>query len=333
MNYPILRRSARSEAGPLPFLRHWLYTFRVTTNQTRKAYILLTLTTLFWGGNSVAGKLASGEISPMLLTFARWAVAALVVFAFAVPDIRRDWPVIRRNFWKLFLFGALGFTLFNVLLYTALTKTSAVSSSIVQAAIPASVYILNFLIFRVKASLWQIAGFTVTLAGVMTVAAHGDFARLASLDLNEGDALVLAAVVIYALYTICLRFKPVISWKSLIASLSLSAALTSIPFVIWEWQSGGLILPGNTGWLIVAYTGIFPSILSQVFFIRGVELIGANRAGIFTNLIPIFGTGLAILILHEPLERFHIVALVLVVAGIWLAERRAGRQQTSLDGP
>jgi drug/metabolite transporter (DMT)-like permease len=159
--------------------------------------------------------------------------------------------------------------------------------------------------------------------------AHGNLARLALLDLNEGDALVLAAVVIYALYTICLRFKPQISWKSLIAALSLSAAIASIPFVVWEWRSGGLILPGNTGWLIIAYTGIFPSILSQVFFIRGVELIGANRAGIFTNLIPIFGTGLAILILHEPLERFHVVALVLVVAGIWLAEREAGKRATS----
>ena len=127
----------------------------------------------------------------MLLTFARWAVAALIVFAFAMPDMRRDWPLIRKNLGLLFLFGALGFTMFNVLLYTALTKTSAVSSSIVQAAIPASVYVLNFLIFRVKTSLWQIAGFAATVAGVMLVATHGEFARLASLDLNEGDALVL----------------------------------------------------------------------------------------------------------------------------------------------
>jgi drug/metabolite transporter (DMT)-like permease len=305
----------------------------VPQNLTRQAYLLLTLTTLFWGGNSVAGKMASGEISPMLLTLARWVVAALVVFAFALPDIRRDWPVIRKNLGRLFLFGALGFTLFNVLLYTALTKTSAVSSSIVQAAIPASVYALNFLIFRVKTTVWQIAGFIVTLAGVMAVAARGDIGRLATLDLNDGDALVLAAVLIYSLYTVCLRFKPGIGWKSLIAALSLSAALTSIPFVLWEWRSGGLILPGNTGWLIVAYTGIFPSILSQVFFIRGVDLIGANRAGIFTNLIPIFGTGLAILILGEKLETFHIAALVLVVAGIWLAERRPGRHSASPGGP
>ena len=138
----------------------------MSQNPTRQAYALLILTALFWGGNSVAGKMAVGEISPMLLTLARWSAAALIVFAFAMPDIRRDWPVINRSFGQLFLFGALGFTGFNVLLYSALTMTSAVSGSIVQAGIPVCVYLLNFLLFRVKTNIWQIAGFIVTLAGV-----------------------------------------------------------------------------------------------------------------------------------------------------------------------
>ena len=146
--------------------------------------------------------------------------------------------------------------------------------------------------------------------------------RLPTLDLNAGDALVLAAVLIYSFYAVCLRYKPQISWKSLIAVLSLSAALASVPFVIFEWLAGGLILPGAKGLIIIAYTVVFPSLLAQLFFIRGVELIGANRAGIFTNLIPIFGTALAVLILREPLEAYHAAALLLVVAGIWLAERR-----------
>ena len=294
----------------------------MSQNPTRQAYALLILTALFWGGNSVAGKMAVGEISPMLLTLARWSAAALIVFAFAMPDIRRDWPVINRSFGQLFLFGALGFTGFNVLLYSALTMTSAVSGSIVQAGIPVCVYLLNFLLFRVKTNIWQIAGFIVTLAGVLTVAARGEAGRLATLDLNAGDALVLAAVLIYSFYAVCLRYKPQISWKSLIAVLSLSAALASVPFVIFEWLAGGLILPGAKGLIIIAYTVVFPSLLAQLFFIRGVELIGANRAGIFTNLIPIFGTALAVLILREPLEAYHAAALLLVVAGIWLAERR-----------
>lgn len=313
-----------SHSPPLPFSIRYLYNSLVTANQTRQAYILLTLTTLFWGGNSVAGKMAVGEISPMLLTLARWVLAAGFIVAFAIPELKRDWPVIRKHWLLLGFYGAFGFTLFNLLLYTALTKTSAVSASIVQAALPATVYLFNFILFRVKVTIWQIAGFFVTLAGVMIVATHGEISRLASLDLNSGDALVLVAVVVYAIYTVYLRYKPQLNWKSLIVVLSTAAAIAALPGLVYEWQTGGLILPGTKGYLIALYTGIFPSIISQLFFIKGVELIGPNRAGIFINLIPIFGTALAIFILNERLQAYHLVALGLVIAGIWLAERRAG---------
>jgi drug/metabolite transporter (DMT)-like permease len=295
----------------------------VTQNKTRLAYILLILTTLFWGGNAVAGKMAVGNISPVLLTLMRWVIAAGIIFLFAIQDLKCDWPTIRKHWLLLTFYGAVGFTLFNLLLYSALTKTTAVNASIVQAAIPASVYLLNFLIFRVRVTVWQIAGFVVTLLGVMTVATHGEIARLATLDLNAGDALVLCSVVVYALYTVYLRYKPQMNWKSLIVVLSTAAALAAIPFTIYEWQSGSMIAPTGTGLAIMLYAGIFPSIISQLFFIKGVELIGPNRAGIFINLIPIFGTGLAILILGEKLEGFHLAALVLVISGIWLAERKA----------
>lgn len=295
----------------------------MTQNPVRLAYILLVLTTLFWGGNSVAGKMAVGEISPMLLTLSRWVLAAGFILPLAIPHLRSEWPVIRKNWRVLSFYGAVGFTLFNLLLYSALTMTSAVSASIVQAALPATVYLFNFILFRVKVTIWQIAGFIVTMAGVLAVATHGEMGRLATLDLNIGDALVLVAVLVYAIYTVYLRYKPQMNWKSLIVVLSVAAALAALPGVWWEWQNGSLILPGQKGLLIALYTGIFPSIISQIFFIKGVELIGANRAGIFINLIPIFGTGLAILILGEPLQAYHMVALVLVVSGIWLAERKA----------
>lgn len=292
-------------------------------NLTTQAYVLLILTTLFWGGNSVAGKMAAGEISPMLLTFIRWSCAFLAILPFSLNELRGDLPTIRKHLPILVFYGMFGMSLFNILLYTAFTKTSAVSGSIVQAALPATVYLLNFLVFRVKVTSYQIAGFFVTLLGVGIVATHGDLSRLKTLDLNIGDAIVLVAVLVYAIYTILLRYKPQLHWKSLITILSLSAAIAALPFAIWEHQTGATILPGTKGWLIAAYTAIFPSLISQLFFIRGVELIGPNRAGIFINFIPIFGTVLAIVLLGEKLEMFHAIALALVVGGIWLAERRA----------
>jgi drug/metabolite transporter (DMT)-like permease len=291
-------------------------------NQTRFAYILLTFACLFWGGNFVAGKMAVGEIAPMLLTLSRWVIAATTIVFFAIADLKHDWVAIRKHWLLLAFYGAFGFTLFNALLYVALSKTSAVNASIVQAALPVTVYLLNFMLFRVKINAWQITGFFVTLTGVMVVASHGDFTRLSALDVNTGDVLALIAVITYALYTLFLRYKPHISWKSLIVILASAAALAAAPLAMYEWQSGNMFVPTGTGLVIMLYAGIFPSIISQLFFIKGVELIGPNRAGIFINLIPVFGTGLAIAILGETLEGFHIVALALVIAGIWLAERR-----------
>lgn len=98
--------------------------------------------------------------------------------------------------------------------------------------------------------------------------------------------------------------------------------MTSLPFVAAEYASGHMVLPDLPGWAIVAYTAIFPSILSQIFYIRGVELIGSNRAGLFINLVPIFGTLLSILILGEDFHFYHALAMALVLGGIWLAERK-----------
>ena len=85
-------------------------------------------------------------------------------------------------------------------------------------------------------------------------------------------------------------------------------------------------LPDGRGWAIIAYTAIFPSILSQIFYIRGVELIGANRAGLFINLVPIFGTLLSIIILGEDFRAYHAIAMALVFGGIWLAETSGRRR-------
>lgn len=295
-------------------------------NPDRTAYLLLTLTALFWGGNSVAGRFAVGEISPMLLTFARWALASVIILSFGSREIAADMPVIRQRWLWLATMAAMGFAVFNFALYSALQWTTAVNASVVQAAMPAIVFLFSLLLFGQRTSAAQVAGFFVTLAGIAVIVTAGDLSKLLTLEVNAGDALVLLAIAIYGIYTVALRNKPAMHWKSLLFALSLFAALASIPFVIGEWLAGRLIAPGATGWTVVAYTVIFPSILAQQFWIRGVEMIGANRAGLFINLVPLFGTGLAILLLGERLHAFHAVALALVLGGIALAEMSARRR-------
>ncbi|KQY34119.1 DMT family transporter [Rhizobium sp. Root483D2] len=286
-----------------------------------QAYIILCITTLIWGGNTVAGKMAVGHVSPMMLTGLRWVIACTVLLIFAAPQVRRDFPVIRRNWLLLLGYGTVGFTAFNAFLYSALQYTSAINAVIEQAGIPMVIFVMNYVLFRTAFSLAQIAGFTLTLGGVALTASHGDLTTLLSLDLNQGDAMMMAAVLVYAGYTVALRFKPEIHWKSLIAISALGALISSIPLVIWEFSTGRMIWPDMQGWVIVAYAGLLPSLVSQILYVRGVELIGPNRAGLFINTIPIFGTLLSITLIGEALQTFHIAAMALVLVGIAVAER------------
>lgn len=288
----------------------------------RKAYLLLFLTALFWGGNAVAGKLAIGHVSPMILTAMRWGFAFVILLAIGWPRLRGDWPRVRHHWLYLIVLGMLGFTVFNVALYSALLFTSAINASIEQAAMPMVIFLANFLLFRMRVAAAQIAGFLISIAGVMLTASHGDPARLLKLDVNFGDALMVVAVLVYGGYTVALRFKPAIHWQSLMIALTFGAFVTALPFAAAEAAYGTLILPDARGWAIVAYTAIFPSILAQIFYIRGVELIGGNRAGLFINLVPVCGTLLSILILGEAFHFYHAIAMALVLGGIWLAEHR-----------
>ncbi|RST88252.1 DMT family transporter [Aquibium carbonis] len=293
------------------------------------AYALLLLTTMFWGGNAVAGKMAVGHVSPMLLVVLRWAMAFGFLYLIGHRQLSADWAAVRPRLAYLSAMGFFGFAAFNLALYGAFLYTTAVNGSIEQAGIPVVIFALNFLFFGQRVFKGQIVGFLLTFAGILLTAAHGNLAGLLRLDLNRGDALVLVAVVVYAGYTVCLRYRPPIHWKSYMIVLSAAAGLTSIPFAIMEYAADAMIWPDATGWGCVVYTAVFPSLLSQVFYMRGVEMIGANRAGLFINLVPIFGTMLSILVLGEALHGYHVVAIALTIAGIWIAEwsgrRRAAK--------
>lgn len=134
---------------------------------------------------------------------------------------------------------------------------------------------------------------------------------------------MIGAVLLYSGYAVALRFKPAVHGLSLMAGMCVSAWLFTAPFMVHEVLTQGFSLPNVKGWAIIVYAAVLPSVVSQLFFMRGVELIGSNRAGVFINLVPLFGAMLAVLILGERFQSFHLLGLVLVLGGIALAERFA----------
>jgi drug/metabolite transporter (DMT)-like permease len=285
-----------------------------------RAYLLLTLTALCWAGNAILGRLAVGQVSPMALVSLRWlgALGLLVVFAHA--QVRRDWPLMRQRLLFVAVMGAVGFTIFNAMFYVAAHWTTAVNLGIIQGALPVFVLIGAFAAYCTPIGGLQAAGVLVTMVGVASVASGGQVARLAGLALNSGDVLMIAACALYAGYTVGLSRKPPVSPLSLFTGLACAAFVTSLPLALGEAALGRFQWPTPTGWLILALVTLFPSFLAQIFFIQGVALIGPGRAGVFVNLVPVFASVLALLILHEPFEPFHALALGLVLGGIWLSE-------------
>ena len=288
----------------------------------RRPYLLLTLTMLMWGGNAVAGRLAVGEVSPMALTGLRWVVPVAVLGVALRYQLLTHRQVLLERWPSILLMGTLGLTVFNALFYLAAHHTTAVNLTILQGSMPVFVLVGALVFYGMRIHGWQIAGMAVTLLGALLVATRADPGTLASFSFNVGDLWMLAACCLYAGYTVALRSKPAVPGLVFFAALAGVALLTSLPLVAYEVVTGTVTWPTPRGWLIVLYVGLFPSFVSQVLFMRGVELIGPGRAGLFVNLVPIFGALLAVLILGEPFAPYHAVGLALVLGGIWLAERQ-----------
>lgn len=286
-----------------------------------QAYLLLTLTSIMWAGNAIASKLAVGEVSPMVLTCLRWVITCAILAAIARKPVRTEWRLLLPRWKLILLMGTLGFTAFNALFYAAGAYTSAVNLTLFQGSIPVLVLIGSLVAYRMHATPLQIVGVATTLIGVVVAATQGDLATLTTLAFNRGDVFMVLASLLYAGYTVGLPSRPKVSGIVFFSAMAAVACITSIPLLVVEITQGAAIWPTPMGLAILLYVGIFPSLVSQLFFMRGVELIGPNRAGVFVNLVPVLGPLCAVVLLGERFEFYHAVALTLVLGGIYVAER------------
>jgi len=284
-------------------------------------YLLLTITMVMWAGNIVASKFAIGEVSPMAIVCLRWAIVSVVLVGFRRQAIASELRVLAPYWRSVLLIGAVAFTGFNALFYVAAYYTTAVNMTILQSAMPVLVLIGAVLVFGTRVTLALAFGLFMTIAGVFVTASHGDLAQLLRLTFNRGDLFMLIASAVYAVYILYLRNKPKVPDLVYFTGLSLAAFISSVPLLAAEIALGKSFWPTPTGWAVLTFIAVFPSLLAQLFFIRSVQLVGPNRAGLFTNLVPVFGIILSVLMVGEAFGIYQALALALVVGGILIAER------------
>jgi len=298
-------------------------TARSTSWLMGRPYLLLSLTSLFWAGNVVLGRFAAGHIPPFTLSFLRWTGAFLIVLPFALRHLVRDWTAIRRQLGLMVVLSLTGIATFNTIAYWSLQYTQALNALLLQSVGPLFVALFSLLLFGIRLTWAQGFGIVVSMAGVMVILLRGDLAAILHIRFNQGDVGYTLALVVFGLYSALAARRPAIHPLSFLAFTCGCGALLITPAIAWEAGHGQWMTVNVANVLVLIYVTIFPSTLAYLFFNRGVELIGANRAAPFFHLIPVFGSALAIVFLGERPRLFHLVGYALVLSGVFIAARRS----------
>jgi drug/metabolite transporter (DMT)-like permease len=286
------------------------------------AWALLVLSNLFWAGNIVLGRGVVGMVPPIALAYWRWTGAFVIAFGFAWPHLKRDAPILLRHWRMLLLLSATGIATYNTMSYIGLTGTTALNVLLLQSAGPLIIIVWAFVLFGERPTLRQTTGVLISLAGVATIAAHGSLDSLLQFKLNRGDVWILVAMVIYGVYAAMFRRRPAAHPLSFLVATMGIGSLMILPFYLWETAQGGRILGGLPAWLALTYIAVLPSFIAYLFFNRGIELIGAGRAGQSWHLMPVFGSILSVLFLGETFYVYHAIGIAMIGAGVLLASIR-----------
>jgi drug/metabolite transporter (DMT)-like permease len=286
------------------------------------AYLLLALAGLCWSVNHILGRAVAGHVPPFALSCVRYFLAALVLYPFARAHLGQDWPLIRARIGVLVYLAVIGGGLFSASQFLGLQLTVAMNVSVMNSLGPVLIAAVSAVMFGDRLTGRQMFGVAVSLTGVLAIISRLDVAILSTLAFNWGDLLVLFNMLLWAIYSASLRLRPQIHWLSFLFVFCIISGITTLPLWGWEHATGFTLQPTWMTALAFGYVTVFSTIVAFAFWNRGVELIGANRAGIFLHLIPIYSALLTGAVLGEPLMGYHVVGFVLILAGVWLAARR-----------
>ncbi len=286
-------------------------------------YVLLTLTALFWAGHTIVYRAAVGEIPPLGLAFWRWAVTVALAAPFVAGRTWRARATLLKLWRLIAAMAILNVVGFSGLVYIALEHTSAVNAGLLQGALPICIVLVAAVATGARTTARQGAGVAIGFAGMALIVLRGEVSAIARLEFNSGDLIMLAAVMLYALYSILLRRLP----KEIDATMTIFATgivgtLALAPLYAWESATGRIMPLDGTALAVVAYTAVFASLAAQIFWVAAVAKVGPTTAGYFIYLTPVFVAVMAITLLGEMVHWYHGVGIALIFGGIWLATSR-----------
>ena len=293
-------------------------------NKNNLAYILLILTTLFWSGNFIVGKAASTyEIPPFSLNFYRWLFAGLILLPFTIKEIIKKKDYILNNVGFFIILGVTSITIFNSTVYYSLYYMQVISGVLMISTIPVWIMFISSILGIEKTNRFQIFGVILSLLGVLFIITKSDLEVIKNLAFNRGDLIMASGMFAWALYSALLKKKTYeISQITLLEVVIITGLFFLIPIYVLEMNLGNPIIIGKPFILTLSYVVLFPGLASFFFWIKGIDIIGANRAGVFLHLMPVFGSIMAIILFDEKFMIYHLLVAIFIIAGITLSNKK-----------
>ena len=283
--------------------------------------LLLILATVLWGGNFVIGRAVAGDIPPVTFSFLRWCVAFAVFLPFALQKTKRDWPIIRKYWPTVICMALTGVVGFAALVYIGLHYTTSINASLMNSSTPIIIYILSFVFLKERLSRYQLSGMVLSLVGVLFIISGGSLQSLLAFSFNKGDLIVLVAVFCWSVYSLLIKkyAGKLPGYSTFLVTIAIGAIML-IPFTAYELLTTTQTIEWGVSTVsAILYVGIVASIIAFLSWNNGVIALGANKAGIYLNFIPVFATIFAVLFLDEQLLVAQVIGGIAVIAGVYIS--------------
>lgn len=286
--------------------------------------VLLLVATILWGGNFVYGRAVADQLPPFTFAFLRWCLAFVIFLPIVWTPLKKEWKQILK-YWPIVLAMSLtGIVGFTALLYLALHYTTSINASLVNTSTPILIYIISFIFLKERLSKNQRLGTLISLVGLFFIISKGSLETLLHFSFNRGDILVVAAVICWSFYSFLVKqyAEKLPGHTTFLVSIFMGIIIL-FPFFIYETLNPTIkVIWTAKSIFAIFYTGIFASIVAFISWNTGVVKLGANKAGIYLNLIPVFATFFAVLFIGESIEPFQVIGGVFAVFGVYLTSRK-----------
>ena len=285
---------------------------------------LAVIATLIWSGNFIIARGVIKDIPPVTLAFYRWVSATIIILPFAWKYFTAEFKIVKQRFWYFLLAAITGVSLFNTFVYIAGHYSTAINMAILgTCSSPIMSVILARIFLKEKINSLRILGMIVCIIGILLLLSKGHLENLLSFRFTKGDWWVLAAAFTFAVYNTSVKKKPKeMNPTNFLFVIFLLGTVMLLPFYIYELNQQGGITINLYNLSSILYLGLGASVICFLIWNKAIAALGTGRTALFGNLIPVFSSIEAVILLNEKISSIHIISFILVVAGLIIANLR-----------